>query len=179
MHTIGITLIRACSRVYAFSEVRLWFSRQGSRLPHGVGHWRHQVAGGPAGRELSGIMEHALRQAGILGARKVPAAGVYSIRTEEGAGMQWPAHTDYAHAAVQHLLHDRARVPLSALWAASAAFELWDITGTRRVHVPAGMVAVFRADYWHCGGPHLSDGMRVHGFVVPEGVSIPSATYTK
>ena len=55
--------------------------------------------------------------------------------------------------------------PFTAIWAAGAAFELWEAASGRCIHVliPRGKLVVFRGDGGHCGG-NLSTCLRVHVF---------------
>ena len=103
-------------------------------------------------------------------------AGLYAIQNTRACTKPQGMHTDYGRVMVQHL-HGTHLFPRSAIWAVHAPFRL----GTRDygdVTVRAGHVIFFRADFWHCGGPFVSEQLRFHGFQMPADVGVPQSVYT-
>ena len=170
---IGYVVIDSMTRLYEVWEVEEWF---GAEATMDVGRKRVQVADRDKGKWLASILENACKEAGVLGKRRFKGEGIYGLRNVSGAQPQ-DAHTDYAYNKICHLLGDCELVPLSAIWAASTEFELIDYSNNAVVLVPAGKVAVFRADWWHGGGKALSAHLRVHGYGVSSGVGIPTGTF--
>ena len=150
-----------------------WFcsDKASTSLPGARGRYRHQVSSGREGRVLREKLSRAMDVAGVrLGREVLPSQdALYALRTEEGAAGQGLMHTDWPAAVCARYGDDTK--PGSAIWAAFAAFELLGPKG-ETIHVGAGKMVVFQGDWWHCGGPHSSQFLRVHTFLRPLGSSL-------
>jgi hypothetical protein len=152
---------------------RSWFCNDeaSTSLPGARGRYRHQISSGGEGRMLREKLSRAMDVAGVLLGREVLPSqdALYALRTEEGAAEQGLMHTDWPVAVCARYEGDKK--PGSAIWAAFAAFELLGPEG-ETIHVGAGKMVVFQGDWWHCGGPHSSQCLRVHTFLRPLGSSL-------
>lgn len=142
---------------------------------------RHRKELNEAGKEAVGAVLHAtacahgLHVAGL----SFRPAGLYAIVNTRACTKPQGMHTDYSRHMVAHL--DSALAPRSAIWAPSAGFTL----GLREpqekwfdgVFVPCGHVIFFRHDWWHCGGPFISEQPRFHGFQLPATLHVPGSVY--
>ena len=98
----------------------------------------------------------------------VPSTGVYGIRDTVGTGPQ-EVHVDWPKSAFEAEL---ASMPLSAIWACSGDFKLVR-EGGDPIEVLKGSMVVFRADFYHGGGGHVTPEFRVHAYVCRKGVQPP------
>ena len=177
LFTVGFALIPSCQRNYDAEEVEEWFSEFGS-VNIDEGRQRVQVASRDDGTWLASVFQTACAAAGVIGMREFHGANVYGLRTRRGWTVPQDPHTDYPHGKVVHLLKDPLRVPISAIWAACDDFVLMDYSYNVERRVPTGMIAVFRADWWHGGGVGVSNHLRVHGYGAQNGFNIANgATY--
>ena len=175
-------VVLAGPAVRAPSDVASWFCRNeaSTSLPGNPLRKRHQVASAEDARRLGGLVEGAMQAAGVLQDREVATspAGLYGIRTIHGALVQGMPHYDWPCSACEGRADEC--VPCSTIWAACAEFTLVG-PGGEVVRVPAGHMAVFRGDWTHQGGDHLSPGLRVHVFSRPRGSKLvwPQFVYPK
>ena len=169
----GFTMISSLQRVYDDREVEGWFSKYG-KVHIDEGRMRVQVADRDIGTWLATVLNKACAAAGVIGMREFHGANVYGLRTKEGWMVPQTPHTDYEHGKVVHLLNQPERIPISAIWAACDDFELVDYSHMTIRKVQAGMIAVFRLDRWHGGGPCVRPQLRVHGYGAPAAVQVPT-----
>ena len=131
----------------------------------------HPCADNDNQRHLAGLMRVALEEAGLLGGEMiVPSTGVYGIRDTVGTGPQ-VVHTDWPPSA-EILAAEPASMPLSAIWACSGDFKLVR-EGGDPIEVQRGSMVVFRGDFRHGGGGHVTEEFRVHTYVCRKGVHPP------
>jgi hypothetical protein len=119
-----------------------------------------------------------MRKAGVLGERSVTPLALAAIATEEGAGEQ-ASHQDFAPAQLQkwHATHN---VPLSAIAASDQSFTVGTtVKDYREIVVRPGYMLVMRGDFFHQGGPHTSDRLRLHAYVRPKGCALPLHLYIR
>ena len=129
----------------------------------------HQCKDNTDQRHLAGLMRVALEEAGLLGGEmNVPSTGVYGIRDTVGTGPQ-EVHVDWPKSAFEAEL---ASMPLSAIWACSGDFKLVR-EGGDPIEVLKGSMVVFRGDFYHGGGGHVTEEFRVHAYVCRKGVQPP------
>ena len=65
---------------------------------------------------------------------------------------------------------------IPAIWARSGDFKLvWE--GGDPIEVQRGAMAVFRGDFRHGGGGHVTEEFRVHAYVCRKGDRPPRAVY--
>ena len=67
-------------------------------------------------------------------------------------------------------------MPLSAIWACSGDFKLV-LEGGDPILVQRGAMVVFRGDFRHGGGGHVTGEFRVHAYVCRRGDRPPRAVY--
>lgn len=153
-----------------------WFCKSENELPGGTGtgkRFSQQVRNSEDARMLSSLLRGRLLEAGVIGEHmQVPASAVRGIRDEEGAGSQM-LHEDWGQ---QHWGAEDSDMPLTVLWACTAAFVLVWGKGTvpeGQLEVAWGDMVVLRGDWRHGGGGHCSPAFRVHGYVHPRGVTAP------
>ena len=129
----------------------------------------HQCKDNTDARHLAGLMRVALEEAGLLGPDShVPSTAVYGIRDTVGTGPQLP-HVDWPKSTFEA---EQASMPLSAIWACSGDFKLvWE--GGDPIEVLKGSMVVFRGDFNHGGGGHVTPEFRVHAYVCRKGVQPP------
>ena len=152
-----------------------WFSDTGNLLPgggEGGGRYAHQCADNENQRHLACLVRVALEEARLLGDdMTVPSTGVYGIRSTVGTGPQ-AVHTDWGEGVTSRYANEPASMPLSAIWACSGDFKLVR-EGGDPIEVQRGSMVVFRGDFRHGGGGHVTEEFRVHAYVCRKGVHPP------
>ena len=173
LHRFGFVVVRG-PRETSKRESAKWFIEHGTRLPGGEGRWRHQPRDNTDMNMLRKKMTDALQ--GLMGkGLTIPAGGVYGIRDEPGTGPQ-ELHVDWGPQKTSEYESNLDSMPLSVLWACSEPFCL--ATAGVMLRVGAGDMIVFRGDFVHGGGGHLTTAFRVHAYVAPRGVAPPGYIVT-
>ena len=132
----------------------------------------HQCKDNDNQRHLAGLMRVALEEAGLLGPDShVPSTAVYGIRDIVGTGPQ-VVHEDWGKEVTLRYAHEPTSMPLSAIWACSGDFKLVR-EGGDLIEVLKGSMVVFRGDFYHGGGGHVTPEFRVHAYVCRKGVQPP------
>ena len=72
--------------------------------------------------------------------------------------------------------HEPTSMPLSAIWACSGDFKLVR-EGGDPIEVERGSMVVFRGNFRHGGGGHVTEEFRVHAYVCRKGVHPPRVVY--
>ena len=156
-----------------------WFSDNGNELPgggEGGGRYAHQCADNADQRYLAGLVRVALEGAGLLGDdMTVPSTAVYGIRDIVGTGPQ-VVHEDWGKEVTSRYANEPTSMPLSTIWACSGGFKLVREAGDP-ILMQRGAMVVFRGDFRHGGGGHVTEEFRVHAYVCRKGVHPPRAVY--
>ena len=142
-------------------------------LSPGGGRIRRELS--PVGNRLvKGVLDTtaACHQLAVPG---LEFAGMYAIQNTRACTEEQGMHTDYEECLVAPM-RGTPLFPRSALWAASAPFNIARRGGSP-VAVSTGHVLFFVADRWPAGTAFLTGRPRFHAFQKPRSLCVPVRVY--